>query len=162
MGHITTMSNKIKTKSMTAFRFAKFHNIPVKYYKDYRFDSVFDALSHRNLLDILTNSAAIMYHVGYNITVIATTKHTSQLIKEISIWHELGHWSDRKQIGTKIYDSQMSILKKEARASMIAIRFMKKYSRYKPMAKEDLLKSYDGYASHYPYKHSYRHLIEEA
>lgn len=155
-------NNKPKSKPMTAFRFAAANNIPIRYYEGYIFDR------HYSLLGMMTinytidiNNSAIAINHRTDRTAIAISKHSSQLIKECSIWHELGHWVEYKNLGANKVKT-FSILKKEARASMIAIRLMKMYGRYKTANKADLLNSYNSYKCNRPHATCYRHLIEEA
>jgi len=148
--------NTAKAKQMTAFRFARLHNVPVKYSKEYRED-----FFKRGLANIECR-AAIGYYHHYSDAAIAINRnhHTSQIHKETNLWHELGHYLDIKQLGEDKYEA-MSILYREARASAIAIKLMKKYGRWQEYKRKGLLWGYETYLSD-PNQKNYRYLIEEA
>jgi len=166
MGYIIAMNiATAKSKPMTAFRFAKLHGIPIKYYINYRGDTIFNCLAYEEqYYPSPYNHATLARSLKTNKTVIATSKYTSQYIKAVSIWHELGHYIDSRQVGTEHYASTIPTLFKEARASKKAIALMKKYGCFKETARTYLLQSYDTYGNSLDFvnERTYRHLIEEA
>lgn len=154
MGYIIAMN-----KPMTAFRFARMHNVPIKYYTAYAHNEAHRELAlYASYADI--NDASLSYNNFTGDMAIGVAVHTSQLIKECSIWHELGHYMDVKELGVdKVI--KLPVLLMEARASKIAITLMKKYGRYREANKIDLLAAYDTHKQGETTAQSYRHLIED-
>lgn len=150
---------KTKSKQMTAFRFARLHNIPIRNHWEWKDHHCFSELSYRNQPQALFISNSI-----YNIHAISLDSYKSQTLKECAIWHEIGHYLDSRQIGIKKYYDNIPIFLREARASMKAITLMKKYGRWEEYKRDGLLEGYDTYLNpgRYSNEKNYRHLIEEA
>lgn len=166
-------------KKMTAFRFAKLHNIPIVSVPkrkqissvaetinitltldDYsaNFNSVVQqTISHLEKANI-DNFGCIAYTEKGDFT-IGLTRFKSQSYKNLVMWHELGHYIDRRQMGYSRY-TRMAILKAEARASALAIKLMKKYDQWKDEYLNEILDWYQKYENEYTWlTPSYRHLI---
>ena len=103
------------------------------------------------------NDAGLVINKNSHKSVMVLKNFSSQLTRELATWHELGHYIDLRQCGMGAFP----ILKAEARASVKAIKLMKKYGRWSEYKRQQLLTWYATYENHHPQK-SYRHLIESA
>lgn len=163
MGYID-MNHSKKPKPMTAFRFAALYNIPIKYYEEYL---QYDKWRRLGTYSFYCTNPSGQAALGTSIrqpedAVIAVShEYRGQLIKEVSIWHELGHYIDTCQYGDEAY-FKLPILLREARASMIAITLMKQHNRWQEYKRVRLLSRYKSYTDDFSTEHSYRYLIEEA
>lgn len=147
-------------EGMSALRFCSEMNIPV-YGEGVTMEQVGCGLSYFNILMMSRGNSAVLYSRKHDRNDFIVTKaYDSQLIKNISLWHEIGHWLDF----TTTPPSASSTLLQEAVADIIAIKLIRKVGQYNDKIKAHLLFGYDSYLYHDDHKNetNLRHLIEQA
>lgn len=158
------MSTDNNYPQITAYQFAEANDIPIKCHAEYMRDNLWQSLYVYDRDNYNLKACDIGIYRTNTLAAIAIRGFTCPIEKETAIWHELGHYVDLQQLGSKTL-KQLPQLLHEARASMIAIILMRRHGRYIPsITKEHLLQAYDSYGNNpdFSTQQSYRHLIEEA